>query len=89
MTCTADVAAPTDAASHLTQVQFWEGGYLFLATKEREAILKRNTALQCELGSSIQLMSAPPLIFQPLLCFICRVQVARRHAAQVPVAQGR
>lgn len=41
-------------------IQFWEGGYLFLATKDREGILKRNTALQRELGASINLMSAPP-----------------------------
>ena len=39
-------------------IQFWEGGYLFLATKDREGILKRNTALQRELGASINLMSA-------------------------------
>jgi hypothetical protein len=37
-------------------IQFWEGGYLFLATKEKESILMRNTSLQCDLGASIQLM---------------------------------
>ncbi len=50
-------------------VQFWEGGYLFLATREKETILKRNTALQQDLGASIRLMWDPTaLTLQPSLC---------------------
>jgi FAD-dependent oxidoreductase domain-containing protein 1 len=47
----------------LDDVQFWEGGYLFLATREKEAILKRNTALQQDLGASIRLMWDPSPYF--------------------------
>ena len=59
------------------EIQFWEGGYLFLATKERESILQRNTALQQDLGASIKLMSPPPVLdplhFEPPFCFVPHV----------------
>jgi hypothetical protein len=75
-------------------IQFWEGGYLFLATKEREGILKRNTALQRELGASINLMLAPPYLdlcrIKPPRGFVSHAwhQVPRRHSPQVPLAES-